>query len=832
MNSQITSILISLFNKYRIVFWYDTKKELRPNFETVELPGVAKLEINNNEYALKHRILREEPTQKFLLYHEGPQPEDMQNWLLDVLLANVEFRTDQVTLWLSELGLGIEFAKVVQDHLEFFRATKRREGLKKLLKSTDTANNIQVKMLAICAGADARIDAVLESLLQDLADDKDEKFKLLERSGLDSFFWQQMGEMFNYETQTPSIQDFAIELFKSAYALALGQEGKLSADALVFLKRWKDDRKCKATFITLSEQYANVLRIENDLNKRDYRDVIDLDLFRIIDLKIISSLIHGILCRTISFFELYADIRQRRQSIWHEEFSHIYDAIECASALLDKYNTLVIEMDTISTGIDRYCQSWFQIDQLYRRFNYHSRMATQPTLMGKLVEQVENLYDNSFIPKLNNRFQELLTDLTSWRISSIQRQDEFFATYVQPFIRKDNRVCVIISDALRYEIGEELQQAIQREDKFTAELTPMLAMLPSYTQLGMAALLPHKVLDFAEDENATVLVDGQSSSGKENRTQILQEAVHGRGRAVLAEEILDLDKEETRELLKANDVLYIYHNRIDATGDKKESEDKVFEAAHETIAELVRLVKKLTGNNASNLIITTDHGFLFQRRSLVDSDFVDADFQSQQVTFKSRRFVLGHDLQETPGLNTFKAIQLGLAGDIEVQIPKSVNRMRIKGSGSRYVHGGASLQEIIIPVIKINKKRLSDTSLVDVEIISEPSSAITSGQLAITLYQRNAITDKIKPRTLRIGIFTEDGDLVSDSQELVFDQISENPRDREITVRLLLTSMADMANGKDVVLKLEERISGTNHYTEYTSRRYAMRRSFTTDFDF
>ena len=94
----------------------------------------------------------------------------------------------------------------------------------------------------------------------------------------------------------------------------------------------------------------------------------------------------------------------------------------------------------------------------------------------------------------------------------------------------------------------------------------MLAMLPSYTQLGMAALLPHKELAIADSESSTVLVDSLPSSGTENRTKILQAALRGRGRAVTAEEILSMDRDETREILKANDVLYIYHNRIDGAG--------------------------------------------------------------------------------------------------------------------------------------------------------------------------------------------------------------------------------------------------------------------------
>ena len=194
--------------------------------------------------------------------------------------------------------------------------------------------------------------------------------------------------------------------------------------------------------------------------------------------------------------------------------------------------------------------------------------------------------------------------------------------------------------------------------------------------------------------------------------------------------------------------------------------------------------------------------------------------------------MLGRELRPSPGMHFFTSRQLGLAGDMQVQIPKSVNRLRLKGAGSRYVHGGASLQEILVPVVKINKKRLSDTSQVEVEILGSGSSVISSGQMAATLYQRDAVTEKIHPRKLRAGIYTEEGELVSERHDLIFDRTSENPRDREQTVRFILTGRADKANGKEVVLRLEEQLPGTSHYVEYASRRYVLRRSFTTDFDF
>ena len=829
MTNRIAHALTALFEKHRIVFWYDSKDELRAEFDALDLQGVTKLEIANNEYALKYRILREEPEQKFLLYHAGSQPEDLQNWLLDVLLAHGEFRTDQVGIWLSELELSLEFADVVQEHLEFFRAVKRKDALKKLLKPDDTAKNIRMKMLAVCAATnEARMDAVLENLLQELAEGGDEKYKLLDRSDLAAFFWRQAEELYGYRSQEPSIQDFAVALFKSCYVMELGGKAQLSGDALVFLKRWKDNRNYKDAFTTLSARYAQALGIAQDLEKRDYREVLGLDYFRIIDQKILSVLAQAVASRTISHAELDEQVRLRRQSIWHDDFEHLYKAIACAAQFLHMQELALLDMDSLEDGVARYCQSWFKIDQLYRQFSYHARMSAQPTLMGKLEEQVENLYANSFVLKLGNRFQELVGNTDAWKAPSVGRQDDFFDAWIQPFLRKDNKICVIVSDALRYEIGEELQGAIRQEDRFTAELAPMISMLPSYTQLGMAALLPHKELAIADNESGAVLVDGQLSSGTENRSKILQTALQGRGCAIKAEALLGMGKDETRDLLKAHDVLYIYHDRIDAAGGK---EDTVFEAAQDAINELVRLIKRLAGNNVSNVLVTADHGFLYQSSAIDESDFADVDIQEEHILYKSRRFVLGRGLADAQGLHTFTSAQLGLTGDVGVQIPKSINRLRLKGAGSRYVHGGATLQEVVVPVLKINKKRQSDTSVVAVEILGGSGSSITSGQLAVTLYQREPVTDKVRHRDLRAGMYTENGELISDSHELRFDKTSENPRDREQMVRFLLSSEADKANGKEVLLKLEEKLGGTNHYQEYASRRYIMRRSFTTDFD-
>lgn len=831
-SNRIQQSLANLFGKHRILFWYDSKQELREEYEALALPSVEKIELCNNEYAVKHRILREQPTQKFLLYRYDQQPDALDNWLLDVQLAHGEFRTDQTAIWLADLELGLEFADLVNQHIEFFQASVRKNALKKLLANDDTPSMVRMKILAVCAGSEPRLDSILERLLEELVDGCDDSINLIERSALNAFLWQQMSRYYGYQSTEPSIRDFVIELFKSCYAMGTDGSVQLSNDALVFLKRWKDSRSFTKGFEYWSNQCAEVLGVEQDLAKRDFRKLVELDYFELIDRKIISDLVREVVARTVSTGDVILWIRQRRQGYWYNRYQDLYEAIEYAALFIQQLAETSLGSQSLSKAVQLYSTKWFKLDQLYRKYVFHARKSGQISLMGPLLEQVENLYTNNYLLKLGDDFQGFVDGISLWEALPVRRQNQFFDHYVQPYLRREQRVCVIVSDAMRYEIGDELLSLINQEDRYSAELEPMLSMLPSYTQLGMAALLPNTSLQIADNETATVLVDGQSSMGTDNRNKILKKALNDRGEAITADKLLNMNQIESRELLKRNDVIYIYHNRIDHTGDKMHSEGEAFEAAEQTLQDLLRLVKKLVGANASSILITADHGFIYQDRAIDESDFAVADVQGEQILYRDRRFVLGKGLKPHASLHSLSPEQLALEGDVQVQLPKSINRLRLKGSGSRFVHGGATLQEVVVPVLRVSKARQSDVSRVEVDILGSASSVITSSQLGIALYQKEPVTDKIQSLQLRAGIYTQDGELISDCHELTFDFTSSNSRERELQVRFLLSAESDKANGQEVILRLEEKHAGTTHYQIYKTRSYTLRRSFTGDFDF
>lgn len=833
MSDRIAASLRRLFEEHRIVFWYDAAHDMRAEFDALDLEGVTKLEVANNEFGLKHRMLRREPDRRFLLFKDGPEPPMAENWLLDVQLATTVFAADQAAIWLAELGLPLQFEPVVREHLEFFRAKARVDALKARLQPTDTQTQVRLRMLAVCAGADGGLDTVIEALLGELAAGKSDALRLIDRSALTPTLWKQAAQAYGYDADEPDFEDFAITLFQSAFSRALGEDGKLNAEALLVFRRWKNNRHWADAFEALSAGYEALLNVPADLAKRDFRSVVGIDHFEAIDRHIIRQIVQSLSAATASATDVLKWVRERRQSHWYSRYEDIYLAIGFATEFQQALATVDLTMTSPADGVSRYVGSWYRLDQLYRKFVYHMQKSGQASLLADLYDAVENRYNTSYVLAVNDAWQDQIASLTEWKIPGYDAQTTFYRQRAAEFRRKDQKVAVIISDALRYEVAEECLRSIRALDRFDAELKPMISALPSYTQLGMAALLPHKDLAMAADGSGDILSSGESTKGLTAREKLLMAGRAGDiAKALKAEDVMNMRNEDGKVLFRDHHIVYIYHNRIDAIGDKLQTEDQLPQAVEDTIDDLTKLVRKLTSANFSNILITADHGFLYQHRALDESDFAIADPQGQEILFRNRRFVIGRGLALTAGMKHFTAQGLGLSGDLEVLIPNSINRMRVKGSGSRFVHGGAALQEIVIPVIEVGKQREADVGQVEVRILVTGRSLISSGQTAVTLYQVEPVSEKVRPRELLAGIYAADGTLISDEVSLTFDFRSENAREREMPRKFLLSREADRFNNQDVVLKLRERVGKTSHYQDYASHRFELRRGMSTDFDF
>lgn len=832
MTQKIITILQQQFETNRIIFWYDEQKELFETYNSLQLPEVTKEIINNNEYSLKYRILKEQPKQKFLLYHSGQKPEDINNWLLDVLLSNSEFSADQTSLYLSELELDYSFKDLVNKHLKFFGSEKNVNALKVLLNKNDNINTVSLKILSVCLGCDARIDLVVEALLHLVVKEDESKCKLITRCNLFPEIWDILRKEFAYASNNPSLKDFAIELFKSCNNQLFKNQFSLNEESYIFLSRFRDSIKNYETFEALSNNFEKLLNIPEQVHEMETIDLLSNDLFDCIDMKIISDLITRLEKGTILIQDIQDILDKRRQSHWYSKYKDIYATIELSSLFLHSLSQISLEITSFSDGINKYSDNWALLDQYYRKMIAASNRSKQTSLLQPLLLKVEALYVNNFLLQMGDNWQTIVDKLDRWDTSSSLSQNLFFEKHVkEKFLSKNKKVVVIISDALRYEVGLELLGKIRAEDRYEGSIEPIVTMLPSFTQIGMASLLPHKQISMKDEKNQLVTsCDGISSLGTSNREKILKSLSGYESKVILSKDLFDLNRDDSRVLFKDHEVIYVYHNLIDSIGDKKDSEHRVCEEAEEAINEIIQLIKKMTGANATNIIVTSDHGFIYQHQPIDESDFSVA-VPEGDITYNDRRFIIGRNLKKSSELKTLTAEQLGIVGEQIFQFPKSINRLRLKGSGSRFVHGGITLQEIVIPVININKKRSSDTAQVDIEILRGSSNIISSGQISVRFYQKDSVLGKILPRTLRIGIYSKEQEILSNVININFDSTAESPRERERQEQFVLSKKADKYNGDEVMLKLEELEPGTSYYKEYRSVPYIIRRSFISDFD-
>lgn len=814
----------------RIVFWHDPEGQYAPDLDSLDLARVTTIRVANNEFAIKHRLLHDEPEERFLVYRSGQVPAGIGNWLLDLELAYGIFIADRGSLISQDLGLTVDgIDEVVSAHEKFFNSSKRVQSLKALLTSEDDATRLCAKMSAVVLNQ--REHSLLEltrTLLSENAKGQHAKYDAIVDHGLDGFYWRGVASIYGYQSTSPSIDDFILWIFRRAMGgFKSDRSGGLQQIQLDFAS-FRNDRRSQDALSALAKRASVDLDYRASIEDADFRDLVSFDLFEETDQKIIADLARALTEQAVTAREVVEVVRARQSSVWIDGYRQLYTAIGAAAELLSELSTINFVVSSFDEALERYCTNWFRIDQLYRQFTYARRTFEGPHPLDVLGEQVEKRYTNKFVYELGNAWQKQVDQADRWASSAIRSQRSFYRDYVEKLLREDKKAVVIISDALRYEIADELGSRIRQEDRFDADLDAVLGVIPSYTQLGMAALLPHRSLKHSSD-GKTVLADGQPTNGTGPRSKVL-EAVGGS--AIQAEDFTALSPEDRRELFKNNRVLYVYHNRIDATGDKPGTERQVFDAVEYTLRDLVDLVKKAANANATNIFVTADHGFLFQDAELPEQFFLSEKPQGDEILVTNRRYVLGRGLKADHAFTTFSAAQLDLDEDIEVQVPKSIHRLRLAGGGSRFVHGGASLQEVVVPVLAINKKRKSDTRLVNVKVLPE-TDKITTGQLVVRMFQSEPVSDKVQARVLRAGLYVGETLISNDPQpELTFDSTSAEQRDRYENIQLLLNKDADDYNNRAVEFRLEERIPNTNQWRVYEKATYTLKRSFTSDFDF
>lgn len=830
-SATISNHLRGRFAQQRIVVWRDPEGEHADDLESYVPSGVTVLRIAGNEFGIKHHVLREETTTRFLIYRSGAVPEGTGNWLLDVEHAyGPVFTADRRALVRADLGLTQNGADaMIADHPRFFARSALVNKLKAVLTPEDDLLTVQAKMCAVLLGQkEHSFSELTRALLTQHATGTSVGFTALTDYGLADFHWNGAQQIYGYRSESPSMPDFVLWMFQQARDGFDVVSSKGARNLAIDFRSFRDSKRSGDAIKALAGQAEEDLDYQERVSDIPWEALKDNDIFEAAEREVICRLVDGVVNQTMPQREVLETINARRHgSFWFEDYATLYEAVKAAAEFLPSIRALRLDFKSFDEGLRRYRDELFQNDQLYRHFTHAYLTAEFKEPLEELAEQVERNYVTHYLAPLGITWQRQVDAVQRWGSRVLSSQTSFYDQYIAKLTKGGHKkAVVVISDAMRYEVAEELTTKIRGENKFDAGIDAMLGVLPSYTQLGMAALLPHKTLAHSPDGDP-VLIDGKKSDGTTNRNKILSTVG---GAAMQAKDFLEMKPAERRELHAAHQVLYLYHDTIDATGDNAKSEHRTFAAVAEALDQLVDIVKKLASANATNILVTADHGFIYQRSKLAPQFNLTVQPHGDQVVAATRRYVLGRGLKEDPAFRSFEPEQLGLSSDLQVQIPNSIQRILRPGAGFQFVHGGASLQEIVVPVVSINKRRSNTVAPVNVDIHPE-SDRITTGQVVVKLYQSTKVEPQRTARRLRAGLYFDD-QLISDEHEMVFDSRSAEGRDRFQSVGLLLSKDADKANNQRVEFRLLEPIEGTDQWKKYKSVHYTIKRSFGTDFDF
>src|SRR5207248_5041535 len=133
-------------------------------------------------------------------------------------------------------------------------------------------------------------------------------------------------------------------------------------------------------------------------------------------------------------------------------------------------------------------------------------------------------------------------------------------------------------------------------------------------------------------------------------------------------------------------------------------------------------------------------------------------------------------------------VTAGAEGEMECWIPKAVNLFHF-GGGARFVHGGAMLQEIVVPVVTVRHvkgKSAEETKVKPVTVhVLGSSHKITTGRHRFELIQMEPVSDRLKPITLKIAVYERE-EPVTNIESMTFESTSDKMEERKKWISLVL----------------------------------------------
>ncbi|MEG0855809.1 MAG: BREX-1 system phosphatase PglZ type A [Terrisporobacter sp.] len=808
----------------KIIFWTDPKEQYREAFDNNEI-NIENVKIhelrNDNNFYTKYLLNKEDVDSNYLIYTNLDNLMDESSWIIDIVLYSQIFYADKLSMDLDDLGIDFNLRDVASKYEIFFNNRKRIEKLQSLNIKDYTEEVLELGMIAsLCACKTTDVEEIFRSILMKsidedgyICDDEDNKYykEINNILGSDALL-KYARKYYGFNKEEFSIKKLLITIIITSLTkdidtdLLSNYNSYISNEKLncyLFIDRWINDVKSRESYYAVANTLENELGIFDMFRNIEIDYLKNIDILPCIDKQIILYIVQHIEIGSRKYDDYIKTIKERRTTNFYSKYENTYEAlinvIEMHSIAYD--NIYGILKEDPKTMFNTYKDEYYKMDMYYRKFYIAHDKEINNDIPKKLSLKVEELYEK-FINELNSKWTDSLeTNIgDSWGIAGVKNQKYFYRDYINPSVSIGERIFVIISDALRYEVGKELCDKLNEEVVGSSNIDAVLSVVPSITKLGMASLLPYKNIeiknnghvfvngeDANEDDYENKTIVSRSSAGLENRNKIIKSSVTS-SIAIDYDKLIQLTREERKEMLKGYKLVYIYHDEIDARGDKASTENQAFEATEKAISEIQRIIKIIRNElSGTNVVVTSDHGFIYQKSKLKESDKIDKEIDGALEI--GRRYMLNDKDKYVEGTMKFNMDYiLGDDNELYAYIPNSIMRFKIQGSGANFVHGGASLQEVVIPVIQFKNIRKSSKNSVKVEKVKiHPivlSNKITNTPFKVRMYQTEKLSSNTKVGNYSVYLADESGNIVSDIHNIIADKSSDNPSEREFNIVL------------------------------------------------
>ena len=765
----------------KLVFWYDDKGEFAEDMDSVVLDNakIYRLEPDNQFYT-KRFLEREDTTTNYLIYAPFPKPDVKDNHLEDTLLYSKRFFADRASLLSLDLGIEEKYKPIIEKHIKFFANKERTQRFYDLEIENFNEENILVGMLAsICRTKTCSFEEVVRVMLID-GELHDNKFLVeIEKYGLLPAFWKLCEQHFGYTDPKPSLAKLLVTMFVTATERQLSGEvpaswkpfvSYKSGNIIAFLDNLSNSVLYRDKYDELSSHVASVLQLDTALTDYHPENLVDCDTFIAIDYVIVKWILDRLTAEDtgakIDHYDIPTICDKRMKMHFGRKTEKTYKLLDSAFHLIEAARYAAPE--GFKSIIDRYQKQDMLIDRQYRKFYFcydkvNSDEVGREDGRGLAMEEtytfetlrslVENIYTNEYLADLLPKWNAGIREADA--MTEIPLQQNFYQWHIS---NAKERTVVIISDAMRYEVGQELFSRMQDDPKSTAKMDVQLSVLPSYTRLGMAALLPHDTLSLTDDFR--VLADDVLCDSLAGRQTVLQSHVPN-SVCTQFDDIKNLKKNDLRDIFTGKQVVYIYHNQIDARGDKANTEDEVFVACEEAIQEIITLIGKINTNaNTHHFVVTADHGFIYKRDKISESDKIGG--VRGKSAFINRRFIVAQDPVVDEGVEYMPMSRVLGNNDTKfVSYPVSSNVFKVAGGGQNYVHGGSSPQEMLVPVIDIKMERSHmETRPAQITLVSMIQK-ITNLITTMDFIQSDPVSDVVKAVDYKLYFISEDNEKIS-----------------------------------------------------------------------